>query len=149
MTSAPVASSVPAAQEGPRRSARSTLLATATLIAVLLIAALLGTVVLHALQRASGLHDTPTAQRAWLSYPSTASKGLSPGAPLYFDVVSPGTAPVTWTVHNDGRVIASGSVPGTAGAALQVLANTSQAAPDSWLSISVGDLRTPLRVWVT
>jgi hypothetical protein len=149
VTDSPLASSVAAAPEEARRPVRATLVTALVLSAAVLVTSLLGTVLLHSLQRASGFHDTPTTLRAWLSYPSTTSEGLAPGASLYFEIASPGTAPVHWRVLNDGRVIASGSVQGTSGAALQVLASTSQAAPSSWLSVSVGDLRTPLRVWVT
>lgn len=105
---------------------------------------------LHVGQRAIGFERTAPQLRAWLDSPQRLGRdGIARGQSVGFNVSIPPRRRVRWVMKSDGVTIASGAI--TSGAGVTVAhrrVQTTSARPDHWLTLWVGDLTIPLKVWV-
>lgn len=105
---------------------------------------------LHLGQRAIGFERTAPQLRAWLDSPQRLGRdGITRGQPVGFNASIPPRSRVEWVMKTDGVAIASGFL--TSGSGVTMLhrrVQTFSARPNHWITIWIGDLRIPLKVWV-
>ena len=126
----------------------SPLRAYALLAAAFLVVALVGALVLTGARSVLAVQPKSPQERAWIFNPLRTNAGVRPGAPLQFVVVHPSSGSVSWTVRGAGVLLASGTAPGAPGQTTTTPVSTSKARPNTWLTISISGLGTPLKIWV-
>lgn len=127
---------------------RSTVALTVLVCACVLVAGVASALVLHGARIGLSLHATPTEERVWFSYPTEVDQGIGAGESLFFTVVATNSKLVAWREYDNGRFLFKGSVPGQKDQQLIVQIPSRGATPHSWITIWVGGLKVPLKVWV-
>jgi hypothetical protein len=126
-----------------------TLAVSALACAVVAIASLVSVPLLHWADRGTGAVAPALQERIYFAFPKTASNGVGIGTPIEFDIVLSSDAVVHWWTSDAGSSTRRSSLSGPPGVAEVLFASTSSATPDTWYSIHVTGIATPLRVWVT
>lgn len=103
---------------------------------------------LHGLQDAAGARATRVTERAWFKDPVVVNGGVEAGANVTVAVVPSRSGPVSWSVFNGTRMTSSSSVEGNKGAAVTFAFSTHGMTSQSWASVRIGGLQTPLRLWI-
>jgi hypothetical protein len=142
--------------EAPIRRVRSSfqpsaksLRASCIVVVAIIVLSFASAPLLHLGQRAIGYRRTPLEQRAWLVQPEqVGGNGIARGHTLQFDISIPSPRPISWSERTDGVQIASGVVTGRAGSIAHVTVKTTAARNRNWITIWIGGIDIPLKVWV-
>ena len=90
---------------------------------------------------------TPSQQRAWIALQNSSVDGIAKGHAVGFDVSIPSRRPIGWALKTDGIPIASGVIRAWRDGRSRTVP-TLVARARHWVSIWVGDVTMPLKVWV-
>lgn len=135
------------AGHAPRETRTRRLSTYLAVCGVFVLACLASNPLLHFFQSQSGLPKSARTEQAFLEDPEGDDHGIVPGAQVEF-IIEPGSAaPVPWTAHDDGALLASGTVYGGAGERAASI-STEGLAAGSWITIDVAGIAAPLREWV-
>jgi hypothetical protein len=123
--------------------------ASCIVVAVIVALSFASAPLLHLGQRAIRYRRTPVQERAWLVQPEqVGANGITRGQLVAFDITIASQRPITWSERTDGVPIASGVVSGTTGTVVHLTAKTTDARSHEWLTIWIGGIDLPLKVWV-
>jgi hypothetical protein len=90
----------------------------------------------------------PSTERAFFTRPIAASQGVKSGAVIGVTVVASPPRRVAWRASSAGRSVATGTVRVRQGSAAHFEVASEGLPGRSWLTIRVGGISTPLRVWI-